>query len=478
MMHNSFEKQIREKMNQVEVPPGDALLETIFEKRAARSKPAAGFGYARLVMAVAVIAVTAGVWYMVSDKGSSNKGAQIANNGNATENQSVSEKPANSNLATADPSADLLSESEIKTATVVPNGLEKSRSIEPATKLSVSSSVKSSGKGIGSSRIVSRPAKKGSFEIGDPSVYFNVDALGRPSIDMSMHKGNSHVYVFNTVDPDELSNEILRYSSTSLVEKSKVDIENEVLVPAAPEKLNPKNLNKSGNPIFVDLMMNPGMSAFCAFDGEQASVNNSVNKISFNNGYGLRVSVPVAKRINVFSGIGYVNQTNQYKGSLPYEQNVQTINTKVTYINDPIRGVIRVETKDTVNTVNKLSQNVDFKNTYSVVRVPIGMAYNFGLGNTDFAFNASMDFNMVSNANGFNINTETHGIEAFRSNARSFGIGYGLSFMAAKKISPRFRILLEPGFYHYSINGSAFGNKVSERINNYNLTVGLRYTVF
>ena len=71
MMDNSFEKQIRDKVNQAEVSPADGLLDAIFEKRAARPKPFLGLGYTKLFLLTAVVAITASVWFFnAKDSGS------------------------------------------------------------------------------------------------------------------------------------------------------------------------------------------------------------------------------------------------------------------------------------------------------------------------------------------------------------------------------------------------------------------------
>ena len=71
--------------------------------------------------------------------------------------------------------------------------------------------------------------------------------------------------------------------------------------------------------------------------------------------------------------IGYMDQISHYRGDLPYSEAFTNITTKVTFINDPIKGVIRVETKDTVSGIAAKTKALDFRNTYSLFRLPIGL---------------------------------------------------------------------------------------------------------
>ena len=105
--------------------------------------------------------------------------------------------------------------------------------------------------------------------------------------------------------------------------------------------------------------------------GENSLVEagQALSKSSLNQSFGLRVSIPIKAKWNVYAGLNYREQSNQYKGLLLYKKEQTQINQQIKYINDPIKGVVKIVTYDTVKFQASNSQNVNFKNQYKIFNI-------------------------------------------------------------------------------------------------------------
>jgi hypothetical protein len=255
------------------------------------------------------------------------------------------------------------------------------------------------------------------------------------------------------------------------------NIETLEMVDNKPVKRNGPSKNK--RPIYLDFMFNPSVNMMLlSGDNSLVEAGNAVSKASLNQGFGFRISIPVSSKWNVFSGLNYREQSNQYKGSLLYTEELSQINQTVKYINDPIKGVVKVVTYDTVAIQASNSQSVNFKNQYKVFQLPIGISYNFGYKAFDFSINGSALFNYIQSSKGQNIILDQHIVLPYSSSKGTIGFGAGLSVMGAYKISNRIRLIAEPGFQYFGLKSNHFGNKVDEKVLSPQLSLGLRYTLF
>lgn len=487
-MNNSFEKQIKDKVNGAEVSPSEGLLDSIFEKRAAKARPVSVIGKAGWILAAAVLVVTAGVLFYQGHKGQSTN-SEIAVN--SPENQ-----PADAPQVRENPAIAGTSDPDRGTKPAVADNPAKANGNAGSDRIRsrVASQSENSGKGQVAVASDRRPEtltnyhsnlpKNGHNQIGynadiDPNAYFNVDALNRPVIDREKHKGNSHMYVYQSVDPRLIEDAGVSNASLVSVRPFKSEFESPEMTDYKLFALSSRNNPGNKKPLFIDLIYAPGMSFFHATDGRQSSESyNQVNSNGMMSQYGLRISHPVYRNISVFTGLYQVNQSTRYKGELPYELNEQQINQHITYINDPLKGVVKVVTNDTQTVRNSYKLKVDYNNQYSLFRLPLGLSYNFGLGRFDFAVNAAMDLNYLSSAKGSYFNPETRQLTMFSLANRSVNIGSTLSFLSAYKLSNKFRLIVEPGMHYMSLKGKNTGHVVNERILNFNMGLGLRYTLF
>jgi hypothetical protein len=485
MTHNPFEKQIADKLNQYEVQPDDGLLHSIFEKRAARRKPL--MGLAGLAIAVSVIAVAISAAYFYNKE---NVHQPVA----AVEVPQL--KDGESQVSQAQDAAS--SQGQDVQVAGRP-GVRQQSSVTSSQKARNQSNKRISGGGDGSGRkmssargVVSTGTKspasgkslKSRFQ-GDNGEnitqrYFDINASNRPNIAESSHKGNSHLYVYQSVSDDVLDAHTRVVMDANPLNKFAARYTLDPAETVQLRKIKHESLSRTPRqPVFIDLLYVPMVSGISA-SGNPGVENyvNSISKSSFNSQYGVRVSVPVSARVNLFSGLFYQDQVNHYKGNIGRPVAVEKINTNVSYINDPIRGVITVTTHDTVNVMENRETAYDFRNKYTIFQLPLGVSYNFGYKKFDFALNGSALLNLCSYSTGHAMDMENNRTQAFASSGKYLGVGAGISVMSALKISPRFKFILEPGLQYFGINGMKSGNNVNEKIINKQLSVGLRYTVF
>lgn len=488
-MDNQFEKQIREKLDHMEVNPSEGLLDSIFEKRAAKSKPVSVFGFTKVLLAAATITAVVCLVYFTGN----NDNKEIANVSDSPVTESKSLNPSDTkSVGIADANVQS-SDSKEQANKGLKQGVTKSK---PGSEKVIAKSHNSNSNQAGSSTespmTVNEPFNQAQANEVEPlevmnyssfnpdiNSYFNVFAKNRPSIASEMHNGNSHLYVYNSVDPNALDMVIGSHSNAKSFSKfpyvfSQFSPENVSLVDV---KMNAAEQEK-GRPIFVDLSLGRSLSLFgLNGDGENMQTMNGLKSQTTSGQYDLRVSVPVSNRLNVFAGLGYLGQNIRYKGNIDVTKDTRTINTHTTFINDPIKGTIMVVTYDTLYGKKTNTNKVDIKNKYEVYRLPVGLSYNFGYRSFDFALNGSMNINYFKKSN-INIWSNSSEQMSVVSKGGFFNIGAGLSIMGAVKLSNQFRWFLEPSIQTMGIKGAKTGNSFNERVFNFGLSTGIRYTVF
>ncbi len=470
MMENSFEKQIADKLKNTEVQPSAHLLDSIFEKRAVKAKRFALYPTIGALLGIAVIAAL-GIWFWsesAKPRAISKNDAAIIDRPNIeplSQNQDKSDP-----IATENKSAEVeLRNQEIqghklksRNNSLNPKSSSSSKDVEVKVSIKENGLIKSN---------TNNPAIDNN--------YFNVGKGERPLIQKVEHQGNSHLYVYETIGDEALVNRDFLFSRIARLRKIAVkkNIESVEMVGSKPVKRNGAGKNK--RPIYFDFMFNPSVNMML-LSGESSLVDagNAVSKASINQGFGIRVSMPVSAKWNVFAGLNYKEQSNQYKGRLFYTKEQTQINQTVKYINDPIIGVIKVVTYDTIKFQASNSQSVNFKNQYKIFQLPIGFSYNFGYKKLDFSINGSALFNYIKSSQGQNINLDQYTVLPYSSNKGTLGFGAGLSVMGSYRLNNRIRLIAEPGLQYFGLRSNYFGNNLSEKVLSPQLTIGVRYTLF
>lgn len=470
-MDKSFEKQIADKLNHMEVQPSDGLLDSIFAKRAARPKRFAGIGFGGMVLAVLLVSAGMASWLFWNNSGSQT-GKDIAAQSDASIQVSKSDKALDLQLS---PEPNANSDSKDVNRNASTKGLTKSNVASgseiriPSTQpLTVATAVKNSG----------QTAESGKNTINLPG-YFDIGASGRPLIESENHKGNSHLYVYQSASNNQIEGAAVVHSRVSRIKGMRSsETPEEVQLSMLPvRKLIRPALSK--RPLFVDLMFMPSLNySGTSGSSDLKQISNAISKASFNDQYGVRLSMPVSNQFSVFTGLYFRRQSNHYKGELHYESEQSRIDQTIRYINDPSGNVIKIVSYDTVSYKAGQIQKVDHRNTFSLFQLPLGLSYNFGFKRFDFALHGSALINMFRNSSGHTLNLAEHNTGSFKSSRTFMGLGAGMSFMTAIRISPKFRFILEPGIQYFGINAIKAGSNIREKSLSPQMSIGIRYAVF
>lgn len=488
MMNHNFEKKISDKLNQFEIEPSEGLLDSIFEKRAASKKGIVKFPFKMLagVLGIATI-VSVAYFFNVKDKTPS---TEITNNTNIASNvKTFKSNDESSPLPNSTPTVGAITVNKKQTTVIVKNAnnnLQKDNFLPNALnhKNNNISTIQTNYKSTDytkinvtkSKNIANNTLNSNSENIAER--YFNILSKNRPTISLEEHKGKSHLYIYETVSEAEMDNKnilgLMNYGYKKLNVNTNTNINFENI-----DFKNNIRLSKNRKPIFLDLYAAPGITTFKAKDAsDNNNYYNQLNTSKYNQMYGFRVTIPIANKISLFSGLNYTEQNSQYKGSITNQINETSIQTRTEYINDPILGTISREYQDTTNTIVSSTNNYNFSNSYKMFQLPFGLSYNFGFKKFDFAPHIATLINVYTSSNGKNIDFKTNNTQNFSSNKKQVGIGASISFMAAYSITNKFKLIFEPGVQWYKIKANNTSNKMSENRLNNQLTIGLRYTIF
>lgn len=492
MKDNSFEKQIADKLNRMEVRVPDSLLESVFEARAARRKKSGMYGKIFLAASVAVLSILAVALYIgrsgqEAAPESGHLTAQAPENIEKAGNNVLSEIPESNQTADAehrDQSSGLASSAaQSTTGSSARKALPfserqdnkrqttKVKDKHPAAFEAALANTKQSLKSAGSAKTYGL--------VNSPDDYFNLASTDRPELAYEEHKGNSHLFVYRTSESLANSDNLLIFCKPAVMKPFEMVYGFEAFSPVAAKSMAYRSLSAGKKPLFLDFMYMPAWNTHgSSGGGESAGVMDGISVSSYNAQFGIRLSVPVKQAFSVFGGLNYRAQANRYRGDIVSYKDETRVDKHVSYINDPVKGVIQVVRYDTVNYTAQNVNEVNYTNTYTMIQLPLGISYNLGYGRYDFACHGSVLLNAFVRSNGQALETQSGSSRAFSSSRPFYGIGGGFGLMAAAKLTPRFRLIAEPGFQFYGINSRKAGNNMSERALSGGISLGLRYTVF
>lgn len=500
MTNNHFEKRIQEKLNQFEIEPSENLFNHILEKRASRSKSFFKFTYAKAAVAIlAAVAVTVLVvvnqspitapkvsttTMAVSEKPVSNVAPSshakqattssvaeskqpmskkvkevVADNGQAKENKLKTSKTTSKVKSSTVPK---VNSNEVKVAVSAPSAKVKSKS-NPSKEFKNTNSGLSTYSGY----------QDNGVNITDR--YFNIDSKDRPMIAGQRHQGKSHLYVYHSVDEQLINSKDLSFLVLKPLSVSKPETSLEQL--AAIDKKEIKADIKKQVPVFIDLYYSALLTKHGVSGNNGLAPNyKSLSVVNTNQAFNVRVSVPVATNINVFTGFGFNQLNTQFNGTIPNTTGKVHYETNTYFINDPITGQPTPVQK--IDTILNGPVAYQFANHYKLMQIPIGLSYNMGFKRFDLAIHGAAVMNITTKARGINPNFDLENMNEFNSSQKHLGIGTSISLMVAYKLSNKLRLIAEPGVQYFKINAKKNGNAVNENIFNTGMSLGLRYTIF
>ncbi len=307
--------------------------------------------------------------------------------------------------------------------------------------------------------------------------YFDASSNIKPVITFEQHKGKSHLYQYESMDESIIDKSDINFFFTNKMNKLKVKNAPEEIALLKTKKLDVPRKLKS--PLFVDFTVMPMLTFHHAFgNSSMLSDYHQLEKNTFNQLFEVRVSKALKNNISIYSGIAYTQLNQHYQGQLTKVNHVIEYVNRTIYINDPITGVRQEIVTDKLEYDKEVKSNFDFKNKYQVIQLPVGMSYNFGYKNFDFAINTGMNFNVINALIGNNLNSNSDGIVAYSSSKKSLNIGANFGIMTAYPLNYKFKLVFEPHVNMFGINAIKFGSHINPNNLNLGAKLGLRYTVF
>lgn len=476
MTDKSFEKQIAEKLQGAEMSPSEGLLEKVLEKRVSRSRPFSALGTAGAVLiSVAFVSglISLVIWGS-QEKEKPSLAQHESVSGQFTSPESLDQETDNKENAQKKVRQSETELAEYDATTYKVNSLPKA-SLQTG-KLRQTRSSRFSGEYDESGRQAELNQASG-FRSADD--YFNLNSGRRPVITDEQHRGNSHLYSYKTAEDQDYADHGFLFSRLSEWKVSSPQYQMDALSPAIGYRSILPPVGKTGRPVFADILFTPSygtqmVNGKTAADQTGKSTSAYVSSVQA----GVRLTLPVQGRIGVHAGLFYREQHTAYKGTVGIEKDATRMETRVSYINDPVQGVIKVTTVDTISYRAQSQEAIDHKNTYKMMQIPLGFSYMFGYKRFDFALNTSVLCNIIMESSGVRLGENGLPERTFQSDKRYMGLGGSMGLMAAYRVSPQIRIVAEPGFQYFGLDGRKAGNSIYEKVLAPQISLGLRYTVF
>lgn len=480
MNQNKFEKQISDKLNGYEVQPSEGLFDTLMETRAKKSKSFAFKSFKMVAVLLGFLTVTL-LLIWVSNSNQKNQNLVLLDE---TPNQQTKSSltDENQNVKSETPKVET-QESPLVLEKESNNNESQVTKQKPRLRKSLNKNqFVQNNSNLELPLMISKNKKSNNQLLSDDGSdiynrYFDANSKNKPQISYSEHNKNAHLYVFDTEDPvlvDKATfkhNWFVKFKSF----KNKMNIEQISLVKNEKVKIKTQ---KGQKPIWIDVYNSSIVSKSHAIKSPNAVDLNGLSINVYNNAFGFRINKPLKNQWSLFSGLNYLNQTSHFKGSLSEFKSEQKITKISSYINDPVRGVVLVETFDTQNLTRNIKHPIDLKNTYSIFQLPIGLSYNVGYKNFEFAINSSALLNLVSMSKGNTLNAFNYSDSRFNSGKKYLNVGFGIGLGSTYKLSPKFKLLIEPGLQIFNVSSLKAGNNINERLFNKQLSVGVRYSIF
>jgi hypothetical protein len=461
MKNDLFEKQISEKLNQCQVSPSRDLFDDIMKARTPQVKKAFWSTWRILSAFLIAATVSVAVYQLLPTQTD-----EIA----FSEKSIVSDKE---NQASAEESKISNSTSEQGNKNEILGAISKKqnrKSVNTAFKSSPNEAAKVNNSENNASNTLSE---------GDVfESYFNANVINRPVIDYEKHNGNSHLYAFVTENEKDIDKVMVNHMKNKLFVRFTNHFPELYFNKIEQQKVEKAN-RVSQKPFYIDVFQ---LSSFSkpVISNSQFQLHNmgvlATNSASF--GWGVNAELPIKGRWSVFSGVHSFSLNNQYKGQLNYSVDEDKI-TKITrFINDPIKGVIAIESFDTSLVSVAKSRNIELQNSYQLIQIPLGMSYNFGYKSFEFSLNASAMLNWSREQSFQSVNWQNDQVSKMETSNNLFGLGLNAGLKVYYPLSNRFKVFVMPGVQSYSMNGVKSSYSHNESVLAKQVQVGIRYSVF
>lgn len=461
MKNDLFEKRISEKLDQFQVAPSRDLFDDIMKARTPQAKKA--FWSTWRVLSAFLIAVTVSVIIY-----------QLLPTQN--DEMAFSEKLIDSNLE----NEPTVQENKVSNSSSEPENKNEMLGAmsKKQNRNSVKSTFKSSSKEIAKANISENNAANSLFDGNVFESYFNANSKNRPVIDYEKHDGNSHLYAFVTESEKDIDKVMVNHMKNKLFVRFANHFPELYL-----NKIEQQNIEKATRvtkkPFYIDVFQLTSFSK-PMISNSQIQLHNmgllAINSSSF--GWGVNVELPIKGKWSAFSGVHGFSLNNRYKGQVEYSVNEEKITKTTRYINDPIKGVIAIESFDTSVISVAKNKNIELQNSYQLIQIPLGMSYNFGYKSFEFSLNASAMLNWSRKQSFQSVNWQNDQISKMESSNNLFGLGLNAGLKVYYPLSNHFKVFVMPGVQSYNMSGVKSSYSHNESVFAKQVQVGIRYSVF
>jgi hypothetical protein len=476
MKNNLFEKNIQSKLANTEIAPSDGLFEKTMQKRAmAQKKGVLPFYYKTIAVLLIMVSSIGAIWYLYQPNPTDNtenivmkgilenQSQLVLDDGEKVDDTSSNSATPKMVIETMQSSNDLVNKSNIKVLKSKENVNTRSKS---KTFIAVNSVQTNQNKNV-------------FFEDNGDDIferYFNANSNNKPSLYKETHKGNSHLYVYNSLDESLVDAVFVNYMKMAILKR---------LVNRYPKgesnQINNhtefKRNTKTKKPLFIDLFGIVGFSKSMPHNGLMADVLNSGSEVVQNDAYGFRAVVPLKNKWSVFSGLNMLNQNSKYQFDVKSDIHSKEVKLVTRYLNDPILGVLPFVVSDTVDVINSVTNKYKLRNNYKIIQIPIGVSYQMAL-------NKKIEVG-IKLSSMFNVNVQSQimilddlKVKTINNTNKSFSLSHALGVQLAYGLSPKWKVFAEPSLQFMSLNSKKLGNNIDERFLNKQLAFGLRYSLF
>jgi hypothetical protein len=469
MKNNLFEKNIQSKLEGIEIPPSDGLFEKTMKKRAlGHQKSLMPFYFKSIAVVLFIGAAVFAAWY-TSDVDSTNN-IELSDNQILAEPNVLNQESENEKFVSEMPNS--------KSSTdlpVVKNKISAKHTVvsKPQKDLIVSKPLNNE------SVIVEKPNNINSnIEDNGEDIfqrYFNAASSNKPSILKESHQGNSHLYVFHSMDESMVDAVFINNIKVSRIKKLRLDY------PISSYSQVDNNTDfvrnaKTSKPIFIDVFGIGVVSKGMPYQGDLASIMKQGSEQTYSNGFGFRFIMPLKDRWSVFSGLNVLTQNSKYKFAINQTTQEKEVKLVTRYINDPILGIVPFQAWDTIEVSKTNSQNHDLRNKYTLIQLPIGLSYQTAYKKISLGFNLSTVLNLTSQSQVMYLDDSK--VLLKNSNTKSLSMSHAFGLQLGYDLNSKWKVFAEPSLQFLTINGKKVGSNVNERFLNKQLSVGLRYSLF
>jgi hypothetical protein len=475
MKNNLFEKNINSKLGNMEIAPSDGLFDKTMQKRTlAQKKSLTPFLYKTFAVLLVSASVIGAIWYLKQD------------NPQIKTSTIVSQDVPEVKLESLQDDFEIKPDNKVEISNV--DKLKANNETKVGVKSKTLSKINNNGSKLTSRDNLNKNKSielshntgnnKSIFEDNGENIYeryFDANSKYKPSLSKEFHQGNSHLYVFNSIDESLVDAVFVNHLKIAKYNKFTNHFPKNEFYQVTNQTEFSRS-SKSRKPIFFDVFGLLGFAKAMPFNGEMSNLMKTGSEVVQNSAYGFRVITPLKDRWSVFSGLNVHIQNAKYQFDYVTISNEKEVKLVTRYLNDPILGVVPFSVLDTVDVTKSITNTFQLKNNYKLIQIPFGFSYHIAYKKFDVGVNLSSMLNV--NVQSQIMNIDDLKVQTIESSKHTFSMSHALGLQVAYGLSPKWKVFAEPSLQFLTIQSKKVGNSIDERFLNRQLALGLKYSLF